>query len=208
MTLSDIIRDELKNYSEAITATFSLPIACNPEDQLKGPMAKFLKSVGKAMGLTVEVATEVHAEGLERPDIGVAVKGLLSGHIELKAPGKGADPTKYKGGDRGQWERFQNLPNLSYTDGNNWALYRNGTRQGNIIRLTGDVTQDGKGAIGENEAEIFLRDFFLWQPIVPAQTDNFLAKLVKISEATSDAGKPGERSRKDRNHHYRPEVIS
>ena len=101
MTLSGIIRDELENYAEAISATFFLPIACNPEDQLKGPMAKFLKAVGKAMGLTVEVATEVHAEGLGRPAMGVAVKGLLSGHIELKAPGKGADPAKYKGGDRG-----------------------------------------------------------------------------------------------------------
>jgi hypothetical protein len=172
MTLTEIIKEELENYAEAITVTFSLPIACNPEDQLKGPMAKFLKAVGKAMGQTVEVVTEVHAEGLGRPDMGVAVKGLLSGHIELKAPGKGADPAKYKGGDRVQWERFQNLPNLIYTDGNNWAFYRNGTRQSNIIRLTGDVTQDGKGAIGENEAErleIFLRDFFLWQPIVPAQ---------------------------------------
>ncbi len=131
MTLAEIITEELKSFAEEVTATFALPIAFNPEDQLKGPMANLLKGIGKAMGLTVEAVTEVHAEELGRPDLGVAVKGLLGGHVELKAPGKGANPEKFKGGDREQWERFQNLPNLIYTDGNDWALYRSGTGREN-----------------------------------------------------------------------------
>ena len=82
MTLTELITKELKHYAEALTATFALPVAFNPEDQLKGPVAELLKNIGKAMGLTIEVATEVHADELGRPDLGVAVRGLLSGHVE------------------------------------------------------------------------------------------------------------------------------
>jgi hypothetical protein len=159
MGLNERITEKLQNFAAEITATFALPITCNPEDQLKGPTATLLKEIGKAMGLTVEAATEVHAEKLGRPDLGIAVKGLLCGHIELKAPGKGAEPEKFKSGDRDQWERFQNLPNLIYTDGNDWALYRSGGRQGQRVRLAGDVTKEGKKAIAGPESEkIFYGD--------------------------------------------------
>lgn len=171
MVLSNIMEEELNKYAEEISATFSLPITFNPEDQLKTPVAGLLRRSGAVMGVAIEVVTEIHAKELGRPDMGVVVEGLLNGHVELKAPGKGANPEKFKGGDRGQWERFRNLPNLIYTDGNDWALYRSGARQGGVVRLSGDVTRDGRKAVGGNDAaalEELLRDFFTWQPIVPA----------------------------------------
>jgi hypothetical protein len=36
-----------------------------------------------------------------------------------------------------QWEKLKGLPNLIYTDGREWALYRNGERQGGIVRPSG-----------------------------------------------------------------------
>jgi len=179
-TLFASVEAELKNYASGVTAKFALPIEFNPEDQLKSPVSALLKNLGKAIGLAVEVVTEVQAEKLGRPDMGVAVKGLLTGHLELKAPGKGADPEKLKGNDRDQWKRFKNLPNLIYTDGNEWALYRSGERQGKIVRLSGDVTTDGQAAIGEAEIDAFLsliQDYLRWKTIVPPSPSG-LAKML------------------------------
>jgi len=53
--------------------------------------------------------------------------GLICGYIELKAPGLGADAPRLKGKhNKEQWERLKGLPNLIYSDGWEWALYRNG----------------------------------------------------------------------------------
>ena len=112
--------------------------------------------------------------------MGIAVKGLLAGHVELKAPGKGANPEKLKGDDREQWERFKNLPNLIYTDGNDWALYRSGQLEGKMVRLSGDVSTAGPAAIGPADAEAILalmQDFLRWEPIVPS-SPSALAKML------------------------------
>jgi hypothetical protein len=54
--------------------------------------------------------------------------------VEVKAPGKGADPRRYKGHDKEQWEKLQSLPNLLYTDGNSFSLWQNGELVGSIGR--------------------------------------------------------------------------
>ncbi len=54
-----------------------------------------------------------------RPDYAVTVRNALVGFIEVKAPGKGANPLRFRDRhDREQWERLRSLPNLIYTDGN------------------------------------------------------------------------------------------
>lgn len=131
--------------------------------------------------MTVETKTESTVAGLGgRPDIGVAVSGLLTGHVELKAPGTGARPGKFKGENRKQWEKFQALPNLVYTDGNEWALYRSAELIGSVIRFPGDVTSDGPKAIDAMTTESFIelmRKFYNWQPIAPSSPRG-LAELL------------------------------
>jgi hypothetical protein len=144
----------LVTFASDITAKFKLPVSFSPEDQLKGPVMSTLKEAGSLYELDVSAVTEVHLEEMTRqPDIGILVKSLITGHIELKAPGKGADANKLKGADKQQWEKFKDLPNLMYTDGNEWALYRNGERVGKLLKLSGDVTTDGKKAIGEADLD-------------------------------------------------------
>lgn len=42
-----------------------------------------------------------------RPDYAVTVHGALAGFIEVKEPGKGADPRRFKDPhDREQWDRL------------------------------------------------------------------------------------------------------
>jgi hypothetical protein len=180
MALPSAVALELEKYASEVTAKFALPIEFNPEDQLKTPTDALLKGIGAAMSLAVKVVTEVQTDQLGRPDMGIAVKGLLAGHIELKAPGNGADPEKFKGANKEQWERFKNLPNLIYTDGNEWTLYRSGQLEGKMVRLAGDVTTEGKAAVGPADAEAILtlmQDFLRWEPIVPP-SPTALAKML------------------------------
>ena len=106
----------LQQFAAEVTEKFSLSISFNPEDQLKAPIETLLKSSGSLLNLSVSVVTEVQERALSgRPDVGVAVRSLLTGHIELKAPGKGADPNRLRGADKQQWEKFKNLPNIPIT---------------------------------------------------------------------------------------------
>ena len=162
----------LETFAEELRAKFAVTASFNPEDQLKGPVAGLFKLVGSELRLAVETITEVQVDELgSRPDLGAIVGSLLTGHVELKAPGKGANPSRFRGHDRKQWEKFKDLPNLLYTDGNEWALYRTGVPQGRVVRLSGDVTIEGKtGASRSNAEELLtlLQDFLRWQPVVPA----------------------------------------
>ena len=122
----------LQSFADTLKAKFSLPGSASPEDQLKPVVADLLKSAGTDFGLTVDSRTETHlSEHKVRPDIAIYVGGLICGYIELKAPGLGADAPKLKGEhNKKQWEKLKGLPNLIYTDGREWALYRGGERPG------------------------------------------------------------------------------
>ncbi len=171
----------LAAFAADLTAKFTVPLHFNPEDQLKAPIIALVRGAADQLGLTVEALTEVQdRERAGRPDVGVVTQSLLTGYVELKAPGKGADPTKFRANDKTQWEKFRDLPNLLYTDGNQWALYRGGERVGRLIRLSGDVTTDGAKAVSETDAAAvfeLLRDFLLWQPTAPA-TPRALAEML------------------------------
>ena len=101
----------------------------------------------------------------------MTVGGALTGHVELKRPGLGADPNRLSGRqNKAQWERFKRLPNLIYTDGRAWGLYRTGTREGAIVELAGKPDEVGAGAVTEQDSRELaglLRMFFAWTPIVP-----------------------------------------
>ncbi|HXV58993.1 MAG TPA: type ISP restriction/modification enzyme [Gaiellaceae bacterium] len=173
----------MKEFAETLTANFATATA-NPaqaEDQLKGPLQQLLKAVGAAAGFAVQARTEARTELGVRPDLGVTVDGLLAGHIELKAPGKGVRPKRFPDAhDREQFRKLADHPNLLYTDGNEWALYRHGDLVGSVVSADGDVTTDGAGAFLGPSAlalETMLQDFLRWEPLVPS-TPKALAELL------------------------------
>jgi Type ISP C-terminal specificity domain/N-6 DNA Methylase len=193
----------LEIFADALKAKFSLPGSASPEDQLKPVVADLLKSAGTAYGLAVNTRTETHlSEHKVRPDIAVYVGGLICGYIELKAPGLGADAPKLKGEhNKKQWEKLKGLPNLVYTDGREWALYRGGERPDGqpIVRLHDDPTEKGKAATTKADAEgleRLFRDFLGWQPSVPhnpAGLAKYLAPLSRFlrSEVENALGQSG-----------------
>lgn len=175
--------DSARGFAGAITRNFQTRIDAQPEDQLKAPVQDLIQAAGTMLGLEVGSRTEARVHGLgARPDIGVEVRGLLTGHIELKAPGKGARPERFKGADRDQWAKFASLPNLIYTDGNEWTLQRTG-QEVKRVRISGDVRSDGARSITDRDAsalaELFTV-FLSWQPIVPSNPKALAETLAPL----------------------------
>lgn len=180
---ADSINEALKDFARAVTAKFKVQVPGDPEDQLRAPTEALIKAAGDAMSKAVVTKGESQAEKIGRPDFAVTASGLLVGYIELKAPGKGADPKYFRGHDKKQWDRFQLLPNIIYTDGNQWALYQRGTLIDTRVTLHGDVTKSGVRAIKDGDAsriEDMFWKFFSWRPIVPESPGQLARQLAPL----------------------------
>ena len=92
-----------------------------PEDQLRAPLETLFADLTELCGLPRNALAAVGESALSelktRPDYAIALRNALVGFVEIKAPGKGADPRRFKGHDKDQWEKLQSLPNILYTDG-------------------------------------------------------------------------------------------
>jgi hypothetical protein len=79
------------------------------------------------LDLRLHAETPVHEYRI-RPDLAARIgpqSRNIVGYVELKSPRK-ADitPVGLTGRDRKQWEGMSKLPNLIYTNGSTWILYR------------------------------------------------------------------------------------
>ncbi|HEY5485122.1 MAG TPA: type ISP restriction/modification enzyme [Candidatus Cryosericum sp.] len=169
------IQKALQDFAEAVTAKMTQLTPGEPEDQLRGPFENFMAAAAGVLKWKVVCTGETPlADHLGRPDYAVHLGGLLSGYAELKAPGMGADTSRYVGHNRNQWNRFKAIPNMLYTDGNEWGLYRSGELVDHIVHTSGNVAAKGKRVVSAEDAaaiERILRDFFSWEPIIPKDHD-------------------------------------
>ena len=174
MTTSENVYNALRNFAEEVTAKSSGVAIGESEEQLRAPFETLMRTVGDELGREIICVGETLLQNrIGKPDFGVISSSLLSGYAELKAPGKGVERRRFTGHDREQFDRFTQLPNILYTDGNEWAVYRFGEREGNIVRMLGDVSTDGQNAIAVQPANELLRlfaDFLNWQPIIPVDS--------------------------------------
>ena len=176
----------LERFADVIADNFRQPVDASPEDQLKGPVGQLLSGLGELLNLDVGWRTEVRPYDVDgRPDIGVLTDRLLSGLVELKRPGLGARAEGFTGANRRQWNRFKSLPNLIYTDGSEWSLYRTGELK-HRVRVANDVSTGGANSIDPSsisDLRDLLIDFLHWDPIVPGTAEGlatFLAPLARV----------------------------
>ena len=120
-----------------------------------------------------------------RPDYAVAMRDVLVGFIEVKAPGKGADPRRYKGHDKEQWEKLQSLPNLIYTDGNEFSLCH-GDEITAFARLEGDIESSGKNLDAPPELLKLFSDFLRWQPEAPRDAKQLARQSARLCRFLRD----------------------
>lgn len=190
-----MIHSALQDFAAAVTAKMTQVALGEPEDQLRGPFETFMDAVGRACGWNVVCTGETPLpDRLGRPDYAVHLNQLLVGYVELKAPGVGATATRFTGHNRNQFKRFSAIPNILYTDGNEWVLYRDG-QPVRRCRLSGDVAADGKRAAVAQDApdvEDLLRDFLAWNPSIPVNStgkidlNRFAALLAPLCRMLRD----------------------
>ncbi len=165
-----MIYETLQGFADAVQAKMTQVVAGEPEDQLRGPFETFMDEAGCAIGWNIVCTGETPLPNrLGRPDYAIHRNQLLAGYVELKAPGVGATATRFRGRNRDQFKRFSAIPNMIYTDGNEWILYRDG-KPVRGCRMFGDVAANGREAvIPQNSCDVedLLRDFLLWEPIIP-----------------------------------------
>ena len=157
-------------------------ITGQPEDQLRGPLENLVRDMAEISGLpadAVHLVGETSLAGLKtRPDFAVTVHKALVGFIEVKAPGKGADPRKFKEDhDKDQWAKLKALPNLIYTDGNAFSLWQDGEISGKVVNLDGDVESSGADLTAPPALTALFDGFLRWQPIPPANA----RRLAEVS---------------------------
>ncbi len=161
-----------------------------PEDQIRAPFEDLLTQLSVLCGFPVDAVATVGESSVSdlktRPDYAVSVHNALVGFIELKAPGKGADPRKFKDiHDRGQWVKLRSLPNLIYTDGNSFSLWQNGELVGSIFHLIGDIESSGDKIQAPPGLLSLFENFLNWEPIPPqsakalAETTARLCRLLR-----------------------------
>ena len=159
-----------------------------PEDQLRAPLEVLVRRLAELAGHrtnTVELVGETTLAHLSsRPDYAVTVSNALVGFIEVKAPGKGADPRRFRDEhDKKQWEKLKTLPNLIYTDGNAFSLWQDGELKASVA-LEGDVETSGAEARSARHAAWHCsRTSSGWEPIPPRsakQLADITARLCRL----------------------------
>ena len=162
-----------------------------PEDQLRAPFEHLLADLADLAHLPKSAVAAVGESSITdlktRPDFAITVHNALVGFVELKAPGKGADPRKFKDPhDKAQWERLRSLPNLLYTDGNTFSLWRNGELVDLVISLIGDIESSGS-KLGAPAGLLNLFESFLrWEPAPPQSARDLAHTTARLCRLLRD----------------------
>ena len=170
----------------------------SPEDQLKVPVSTFLTTIGDQRPAQVNVFTEhrqVTGDNVQGVRLDMAIKdgfGRLVGHIELKAPGKSANPHRQAGWskhDKAQWKRLENHANLVYTNGWEWTLLRHGMDRP-VAHVLLSPNTDGTLPEGQVEQLSNLLDQFLsWKPTTASSPRGLAEQLAPLARLLRDSVK-------------------
>lgn len=142
--------------------------------------------------LHAEVAIAAHRI---RPDLAVRIGKSprnIVGYVELKSPDKNViHPGGLNQRDRRQWEGMSKLPNLIYTNGQTWIMYRSGRQHGETVHLEGDLHTAGSRlrlpAAGEAAFEAMLTAFLGWQPQPLTSMRGVVAQVAPLCTLLRDA---------------------
>jgi hypothetical protein len=162
-----------------------------PEDQIRAPFEQLLSDLAELCnfpkGAVAAIGESSVALLATRPDYAVSVQNALVGFIELKAPGKGADPRKYKDPhDKAQWLKLRSLPNVLYTDGNAFSLWQNGVLVGSITTLIGDIETSGAALQAPTGLLGLFENFLQWNPIPPKSAKELAHSTARLCRLLRD----------------------
>lgn len=177
------IEEAVSTYGASLKPKLANPaIGGQPEDQLRGALEVLVRSLAEIGGFAadaVHLVGETSLAGIKtRPDFAVTANKALVGFIELKAPGKGADPRRFTDPhDKEQWGKLKSLPNLLYSDGQSFSLWQDGEIVGKVVTLDGSVESDGAKLAAPDALLPLIVNFLTWKPIPPTNAQ----QLARIS---------------------------
>jgi hypothetical protein len=155
------------------------------EAQLTGPVTDFLQDFGCFAGHSVSTHAQVHElEGTVRPDLGLLVNSVLTGHVELKAPGTSLDPATYgkTTHNHRQWQRLKELPNLLHTNGIEWRLWRYGEPAMDPVHVHAlDLKKAGAKLTAPPSLELMLTAFMGWTPVPITSVSRLVETLAPLA---------------------------
>lgn len=153
-------------------------LAGGQEEALKIPLSELFKTIGESTDLEIVLHGE-YIEKSSRPDFGMHINSALCGHIELKRPGTSIDPATYKENTHNynQWQNLKELPNLLYTNGTEFRLWRFGEPVGEPANIhIKDLRNAPQVFDYSNNLDALLNNFINWKPVKITST----AKLIEI----------------------------
>ncbi len=186
------LADAISTFGKTAKSKLSNPSASGePEDQSRAPFERLLADLaelaGFAPGSVIPVGESSLADLHTRPDYAVSANNILVDFVEIKAAGKGADPRRMRGThDKAQWTRLQPLPNLIYTDGNEFSLWRNGELASPLVRLDGDIETSGAALAPGKGLEALFTFFLQWQPIPPRSAKELAEVSARLCRLLRD----------------------
>lgn len=138
------------------------------EALISGPVSTLVTAIGQATRLSVVTHDEVREMGgALRADFAISVKGLQTGHIELKAPGTSLVPETYGKSTHNyrQWQRLKELPNLLHTNGFQWRLWRRGELIHDVYMGGASIFTAGTSLTAPSKFDTMILDFLNWEPL-------------------------------------------
>lgn len=139
-----------------------------PEASIRGPLEALLKVVGERHQLhEVSWHDEYSLPDLGvRPDYAVRAGGELTGYIEVKRPELPVDPATFSKANKEQWEKLRNLPNVLYSNGTEWRLFRDGQQLGETVWFNGSLKSAGStlSPADPSAFDALLKVFLNWKP--------------------------------------------
>ncbi|MEV6382562.1 type ISP restriction/modification enzyme [Streptomyces sp. NPDC051773] len=188
------VADLVARFGQEVRAKLQGPGGADSsrEESLTAPVEHLLRGMGsrQRLKLVAHGQSRVTRLGI-RPDFAISCAGRTIGHVELKQPGRGVDPEKWpaKSHDRKQWEKVKALPNVLYTDGYAWAVYRFGVQVGPTGRLVGGL-ESGTGGrqvvVADDGFERVLTHFFTPAPLAHGSIDELVKRIAGICALLRD----------------------
>lgn len=136
------------------------------EAAIRSPIERLITDVAAGLGLIAVPYDEVRdTDRAVRPDYAISVGGAITGYIEVKRPGASVDPSSFTGHNKRQWDRQRDLPNLIYTNGTDWWLWRDGALIHDPVHLAGGPLDRAGAALSAPSTFLgLLTDFLRWSP--------------------------------------------
>jgi hypothetical protein len=175
------LADAVRVFGETTKAKLAGP--GDREANIRQPLENLLRAAGVGIGVKAEFFDEVRDTDRQvRPDYGVAVGRAMTGYVEVKAPGRGIDPAGFTGHDLVQWERQRDLPNLLYTNGTEWRLYRDGEALGEPVSLSGGaLDKAGSALTAPPMLATMLTDFLRWKPAPITSVSSLVRAIAPLT---------------------------